>query len=320
MMDETTGRIFLRKRLEIYNREVYLWLHSHKNRHVPGIRAVREEDGTLIVTEEYIQGETLKDYLDHHTPDEKEKKRILLEVLEGLEFLHSAEPPIIHRDLKPANIMVTDDGVVKIVDYDAAKTFRPGAERDTVLMGTAGSAAPEQYGFGPSDERTDIYAVGILIREMGLTGHFWEKIASRCTEMKPGDRYSDAAALKRAILKSGRGINRAFSLPIPGFRAGNPFYALLAILFYVIMFGTCFTMVVNSAVTPLEIWANRITAAIIVASWVDLFTGWTHIYDRFPFMKGETWIKRLPGYLFNAALILAFWILMLVMFLEFFKR
>ena len=66
------------------------------------------------------------------------------EICDGLLFLHAAEPPIIHRDIKAENILIDRTGCVKIIDYDAAKMYHKGKNRDTVLIGTEGSAAPEQ--------------------------------------------------------------------------------------------------------------------------------------------------------------------------------
>ena len=75
-----------------------------------------------------------------------ERVDILAQICDGLEFLHSANPSIIHRDIKASNIMVTDDFVVKIIDYDAAKIYVTGQTKDTMMIGTQGLAAPEQYG------------------------------------------------------------------------------------------------------------------------------------------------------------------------------
>lgn len=71
--------------------------------------------------------------------------------------LHEQKPIIIHRDIKPSNVMLSADGVIKLIDFDASKDFTPDEKRDTELIGTFNYAAPEQYGFASSDPRTDIY-------------------------------------------------------------------------------------------------------------------------------------------------------------------
>ena len=201
--DVPTGRLFYRKELAVYNLQVFSWLKDHKNRSVPRIDSFREEEGKLIVIEEYVQGRTLENLLEEAEDPLPfhERIRILTEICDGLSFLHSALPPIIHRDLKASNIMLTEDGVVKIIDYDAAKVYVRGEKQDTVLMGTHGIAAPEQYGFAPSDVRTDIYGLGKLIERL-LPGNVdADRVVARATHIDPKKRYASAAQIREQILR-----------------------------------------------------------------------------------------------------------------------
>lgn len=88
-----------------------------------------------------------------------------------LSYLHSRKPPVIYRDLKPDNVMVESaSGRVKLIDFGIARRFRGGKSSDTILLGTHGYAAPEQYGKkGQSDARTDIFALGATLHHL-LTG------------------------------------------------------------------------------------------------------------------------------------------------------
>ena len=199
VLDTTTDHVYLKKELSVYNREVFGFLKENRSPHIPEIHTFWEENGRLTVIEEFIQGETLSSLLDRHAPDRKETLRILRELCDGLEFLHKADPPIIHRDLKPSNVMIADDGTVKLIDYDAAKLFHPDESEDTVLMGTKGSAAPEQYGFGQSDVRTDVYGMGTLIRRMAPENARLQRVAARATELDPDNRYQSIAELRRAV-------------------------------------------------------------------------------------------------------------------------
>lgn len=70
-----------------------------------------------------------------------------------LNALHSMTPPIIHRDIKPSNIIITSYNYAMLLDFNAAKQFSGQNESDTVLIGTPGYAAPEQYGFGSSSPK-----------------------------------------------------------------------------------------------------------------------------------------------------------------------
>ena len=199
IFDETSGRVLLKKTLDTYNIEVYRWLKDNRSIHIPFIHSFREEKGKLIVLEEYIQGDPLDKLLSEGSPDRKERIRIILELCDALIFLHSAPIPIIHRDIKASNIMLSTDGIVKLIDYDAAKIFHAGKRTDTTLIGTVGAAAPEQYGFAQSDARTDIYSLGVLIRELFPNEARYAGIVNKATQMEPGLRFQNAGEMKRAF-------------------------------------------------------------------------------------------------------------------------
>ncbi len=84
-----------------------------------------------------------------------------------LVYLHGLEPPIIFRDLKPGNVMVTRQaGIVKLIDFGIARFFKQDSAADTRALGTPGYAPPEQYGRSQTDERSDIYSLGVTIYEL----------------------------------------------------------------------------------------------------------------------------------------------------------
>ena len=220
--DVPTGRLFYRKVLTVYNIQVFAYLKDHKSRYVPRIESFREDGDKLIVIEEFVQGRTLHDILENGDDllSFQERIRILTEVCDGLSFLHSAQPPIIHRDLKASNIMLTEDGVVKIIDYDAAKIYVRGEKKDTVLMGTHGVAAPEQYGFAPSDVRTDIFALGKLIERMLPDNVDAARIVARATHIDPRKRYSSAAMVRDQIVRireKSSSLDTRLEKIVPGF-------------------------------------------------------------------------------------------------------
>ncbi len=106
-----------------------------------------------------------------------------------LSYLHSQDNPIIFRDLKPANIMVREDGDVRLVDFGIARYFAKGASNDTQALGTPGYAAPEQYGGGQSDQRSDVYALGANLHQMitginpGLSPFRFDPLRTHCPEI-----------------------------------------------------------------------------------------------------------------------------------------
>lgn len=202
--DRVTGAICVKKVLDFYDPYVYGYLIDHHDPHIPQMYDFWEEEDKLVIIEAYIKGRTLEEYLTQEGPDRDEKMRITGEILDGIEFLHNAPVPIIHRDLKTDNIMIDSAGNVKIIDYDAAKTYKPGESKDTVLIGTMGSAAPEQYGFAQSDPRTDIFAIGVMLRRIFNTDTSVEKVVFKATRMDPDQRYQNINELRKALFSSGK--------------------------------------------------------------------------------------------------------------------
>ena len=315
LLDETTGRICVRKTLSVYNRNVYRWLKDHPHPHLPKIRSFYEEDGRLHVTEEYIQGITLNQYLTEKKPDQQEKIRLLLDLCDAVAHLHSAAPPIIHRDIKLSNIMVTDDGILKLIDFDAAKLYRSGEKKDTFLMGTQGSAAPEQYGFGSSDERTDVYGTGILIRDLFPDDRRFRKIADKAAALKPEERYQTIRELKEALKDAAAGRRERFRLirkpllPIPGFRSHAPWKMGIAIAGYCMMIITAFNGTSFRDEQGFYKLIDQLCLLAAFLTWVDICTDWTGIFSTFPFIRAESAGVRCVAKTLWCFLALVFWVL-----------
>ncbi|MCM1256313.1 MAG: protein kinase [Roseburia sp.] len=92
---------------------------------------------------------------------ETESLDVAGQILEGLDVIHRLK--LVHRDINPQNIVISSDGVVKIIDFGIGRMYKELQGRDTEFLGTAGYAAPEQFGFSQSDARTDIYSVGVIL-------------------------------------------------------------------------------------------------------------------------------------------------------------
>jgi serine/threonine protein kinase/Tfp pilus assembly protein PilF len=125
--------------------------------------------GQLYIAMGYYEGETLREKIDRGPLSLKESLDITRQICLGLAKAHEKE--IVHRDMKPANLIITSDGVVKILDFGVAK-FQHKAQftRTGSIIGTPGYMAPEQAAGQMVDQRTDIWAVGVLLYEM-LTAH-----------------------------------------------------------------------------------------------------------------------------------------------------
>ena len=207
-----TNEIYVRKELLIYNVEVYAQLKEKQFDNIPKVIECVEEENRLIVIEEYIHGKTLETVMEEHGVLSEENAAFVIRSLcDILHKLHGNLPPIIHRDIKPSNIIFSSDGVVKLIDFNAARELRAEQNEDTRLMGTRRFAAPEQYGFGQSDPRTDIYALGITFYYM-LTGDYpdsgkyigkYYDIITKCIQLTKEDRYPSVDELRKAIQECG---------------------------------------------------------------------------------------------------------------------
>ena len=307
VINKISEEMFVKKELSTYQIDVFEYLKEHSNPHIPSIHTYWEEDGKLIVIEEYVQGTTLDTYLVENNPSLERREKILLDILDGVSFLHQATPPIIHRDLKASNIMITNDDEVKILDYDAAKNYQEGSARDTVLMGTPGNAAPEQYGFAQSDERTDIYALGVLMKEMFPNEKAYLQIANKATEIDPKNRFSTIDELKTSIQtkKVTTGL-----WPLPGFRTHNKWHALIAIATTIIVVPTIFTIPYTSNDVPstgIAYWIDVIMVFCMYISIVDLYTDWTHIFSNFFMLKSSNQVIKILGYALLTIVIFCFY-------------
>lgn len=160
---------------------------------------------------DFVPGQTLEQLVRREgTLDPAEAAALALKLCRALEALHALTPPVIHRDLKPENIVLTPAGRVRLIDMEAARRYKPGQESDTVLLGTRGYAAPEQFGHGQTDVRTDIYAVGRVLAYL-LTGspdtppalrgrdRALGRVTERCCAYDPARRYAGTAQLARAL-------------------------------------------------------------------------------------------------------------------------
>lgn len=135
-----------------------------------GITDFFEQDNRYYLVMNYIDGANLEELIyTKGKISEKEVKQIGVQVLDVLEELHSHMPPIIFRDIKPSNIILTPKGRAVVIDFGIARVFKQGKRQDTQMLGTPHYAAPEQYGVGQTDPRSDIYSLGATLYHL-LTG------------------------------------------------------------------------------------------------------------------------------------------------------
>jgi len=156
---------------DTYNREVAI-LSRLKHPNLPGIYEHFTDPHHWYLVMDYIEGETLEDYLQKVGKGYLPLNEVLMigiQLCQALRFLHRQSPPIIFRDVKPANIMRTPKGRFYLIDFGIARYFRAGKNKDTSPFGSPGYAAPEQYGKAQTTVQTDIYSLGVTLQTL-LTG------------------------------------------------------------------------------------------------------------------------------------------------------
>ena len=172
------------------------------------------EDGAYLLRE-YIEGQTFDELIEKNGPlPLAQAIPLIKQVCDHLSRFHKSDSPIIHRDLKPSNIVVHPSGDCYLIDLGTFRTYDKKNTSDTMFMGTASTAAPEQFGARQTDERTDVYGVGILLYFL-LTGelrveesHLKElpkraaKVIKKCTAFDPDDRYRSVSQTAEALSPS----------------------------------------------------------------------------------------------------------------------
>lgn len=208
VQDIRNSELCVKKTLDIYSRDVYEQLASVRIEGVPAVKECVADDGKLIVVEEYVQGRSLKQVLDEQgLLNEEQAYEIAVQLVDILVRLHQLEPAIVHRDIKPSNIIIEKNGHVNLIDFNAARHVNADKNEDTRMLGTVYFAAPEQFGFGQSDERTDIYGLGATINYImtgdkpgaGIAECIFSDILKKCLMVDAKDRYQSAEELRGVL-------------------------------------------------------------------------------------------------------------------------
>lgn len=183
---------------------------------IVGIADILRTDDFIYVIMDHVAGEPLDEVVRRTGPQrEEDVKEWALQICSALSYLHRQDPPIVYRDMKPNNIMLHPDGYVKLIDLGVAREYKDESKKDTIAFGTTGYAAPEQYGKAQTDNRTDIYGLGVTMWHL-LAGSpppvefplpnvrsanpavgegFADVIIPRCTQLTRESRYQTCEEL-----------------------------------------------------------------------------------------------------------------------------
>lgn len=291
--DAETGQIFVKKYISLDNADVYERLKNIRHRNLIPILHVARGEQDAVVIMEYVSGQTMEEHIrEQKTFLEKDILGFIIQLLEGLREVHKTG--IVHRDINPRNLLISTDGVVKILDFDIGRIYKKGQGQDTRILGTAGYAAPEQFGFMQSDARTDIYAVGVLMNVM-LSGENQQRnlgrdrgidrIIQKCMQIDPDKRCqsADELILELAALQDAENLQEVSSLRKieglqnfreqsiwPGFRTGilwkkivaGAYYALMGMVYSIGSLMPCrgnmAAMLTESAALFIYIWLSAL--------------------------------------------------------------
>jgi len=301
------GNYYVKKYIETETIPVYQIMLGVKHRNLVSPKKMFTSDSNAIIIEEYIEGTCLEELLDNNIIFSfHDARKIISQICDGLKCLHKLN--IIHRDISPSNIILKDDGTIKIIDFGISRIKKENKSSDTSILGTSGFAAPEQFGFRQTDERADIFSVGVLMNFM-LTGKFpgtkiynktegVRRIILKCIEIDPLNRFKNVKALKIALYKFPK-YDYSF-LRIPGFRTKKMWKKIIAIIIYYIWLFWTFPYLISfisflgnpedteTLITFTELFC--LTTGCLLVPFL-LMSNYVYFTERIPI------IRRFPKYL-----------------------
>lgn len=312
-------KIYIKKDIREYTKEIYENIKRIKSKNIPKIYEILEDKDKLIIIEEFINGDTLQSILEKENKlQEEDVIKYMISLCEVLNEIHSLNPPIIHRDIKPSNIMISNDNVLKLIDFDISRTYKEGESLDTTLLGTKGYASPEQFGFDQTDCRSDIYAMGVMMNVLTTGKHIKEElnntllkdIIKKCTYISAEDRYDNVLDLKEELinkvynnskLKRDDKLNMTSyikkekplninSKALPGFRSKNFIKMILSSFWYLFLIMGLF---VGKSFNE---FLGNVILVVTMLSIYFIFTNYLGIRNKLPLLKSEKIRVRLVGY------------------------
>ncbi len=326
--DNVTGQIVVKKYVQTENFTVYTQMSILQNPYLIKIYHVARKEDAVLVIMEYVSGKTLEEWQKEiGVFSEKQTIDYVAQLLKGIFEIH--KHGIVHRDISPKNILVSTDGIIKLLDFDIGRQYKEASSSDTTILGTVGFAAPEQYGFTQSDRRTDIYAIGVLMNMM-LTGHLpkeelYDKgrigyIIKTCIHIDPDKRYQSIEEIQweiRRLSGEGEQIKNPIEMRtkweeekpdkkektppqeksiIPGFRTGRLWKKIIAIIYYIPMGVYSVDSIINSVKSPKALILQITALAIYLWLSVLLPLNFLHWMDKVPVVRNlETFGRVVLG-------------------------
>lgn len=320
LRNTSSGKLVVRRRVDREQAEIYRMLKNIRKLDVPAVYDITEVGNEQYeIIEEYIEGITLEEVLrEKGTVSQPLAVSYIIQLCDVLKKIHKVG--IIHRDIKPENIIITPDDQLYLIDFDIARLHKEDRGSDTVILGTQGYAAPEQFGFRQTDERADIYATGVLLNRL-LTGKMPQeclpqirmaRIILRCTEIDPQKRYKNAIELKKVLLRYHPRYPKVLSFlrEIPGFRSFKIWKMLIAVSIYSLLGKFILSELPEIVADGKDACVNFVGS---ILEWMFILF---FIFDSFRLRSRIKWLEKSRGkedYLSKCVLV-AFGILIIMSF------
>ena len=318
VMDRQTKEVLVEKNISVHNLNLYQQLEAHPLKGVPRIYRIEVANGKTMLIEEYIHGLNLNQVVINQGPlPEDLVVSYMIGLCDILDQFHAMSPPVIHRDIKPGNIILSSKGEIYLIDFNISREYKNGLDVDTVSLVSHHFSAPESYGVGQTDIRSDIYSIGATMHFL-LTGGYIKQtsydgvlkdIIKKTTQMDPEGRYQSLGELTKDLRKfanvpddqdaAAAGLRKADATGVtayeendwksflpPGFRSGNWGSILLAAAGYGLVFWMCFTMDIESTLkgpfSLVDLWMERTFVFAFFIMAILLLFNYRNCLDRLP--------------------------------------
>lgn len=316
--NESTSLIHINQQIRILKEitpaeiMIYEQLKCIKNKSLAEIYDVIRADGKIYVVQEYVKGETIYEYIERvGVLSVAFVKTIISDICDALDVLHRNN--IVHRDVSANNIIINEAGV-KLIDFGISRIVKSDKTRDTQILGTQGYAAPEQFGFGQTTPRSDIYSVGVLMNYMLTAKMPHEQLAKgelapiiqKCMQIDEIKRYQSVTQLKNAVHKD-------FLHSVPGFRTNRVYkkiiaslyYSVILLLFIFVTLITCTSAFELFAYIWFTVFAFYIPVFIFMnyKNWTDIFFSDFSKIGKFAVRIGFTLLSLIISLIFIAIII-----------------
>ncbi len=204
---DNNGVVYIEKATSIDSYQILKKIAEVANdsENLHGIKGFYQDQNDLKILKylvELKEAKTLSDLIELKVElNNEEIESIIYQIASGLKTLH--ENQILHRDIKPDNIIISENDLVQLIDYDISRIYKPEQEQDTRTSGTKGFIAPELYVNQQTDIRSDIYSLGktieMLVEACSTSPYEFNELITKASEMNPDDRYQNVEEIMNIV-------------------------------------------------------------------------------------------------------------------------